>query len=74
MADSRGSEYSNSLFFTVAGAQQNDGFLVNTQTVITSTGSTITPYYRGRLGGNFVYSSGTPPVGATDIVILGYFS
>lgn len=29
--------------------------------------------YRGRLGANYVYSTGTPPGGgATDIVIIGY--
>lgn len=27
--------------------------------------------YRGLIGGNYVYSTGSPPGGATDIVIVG---
>jgi len=34
--------------------------------------STIIPIYRGRVGGEYVYSLGSAPVGATDVVIVGY--
>lgn len=27
--------------------------------------------YRGRIGGNYVYNVGSPPTGATDIIIVG---
>lgn len=27
--------------------------------------------YRGNVGGNYVYSTGSPPGGATDVVIVG---
>lgn len=30
------------------------------------------PIYRGVVGGNYVYNIGKPPVGATDVVIVGY--
>lgn len=30
------------------------------------------PIYRGRLGGEYVYSIGSAPGGASDIVIIGY--
>ena len=34
--------------------------------------STVQYIYRGRLAGNYVYSTGSPPGGgATDIVVIG---
>lgn len=30
------------------------------------------PIYRGLVGGNYVYNLGNPPIGATDVVIVGY--
>lgn len=30
------------------------------------------PIYRGLVGGNYVYNVGNPPLGATDVVIVGY--
>ena len=30
------------------------------------------PIYRGKLGGEYVYSIGSPPGGASDIIIVGY--
>lgn len=30
------------------------------------------PIYRGKLGGEYVYSLGSPPGGASDIIIVGY--
>jgi hypothetical protein len=30
------------------------------------------PIYRGLIGGNYVYNVGNPPIGATDVVIVGY--
>ena len=30
------------------------------------------PIYRGLVGGNYVYNVGSPPLGATDVVIIGY--
>jgi hypothetical protein len=33
---------------------------------------TLQPLYRGFLSGEYVYSLGTAPIGATDIVIIGY--
>jgi hypothetical protein len=30
------------------------------------------PVYRGLIGVTYVFSIGTPPIGATDIVIIGY--
>ncbi|MFA6049666.1 MAG: hypothetical protein WC761_00445 [Candidatus Paceibacterota bacterium] len=38
-----------------------------------ASAATTSAIYRGRLAGNYVYSTGTPPGGgATDIVIIGY--
>lgn len=34
---------------------------------------TFTILYRGQSGGNFVYQTNSPPVGATDIVVVGKF-
>jgi hypothetical protein len=33
--------------------------------------SNIQNIYRGFLAGNYVYNIGSPPVGATDIVVIG---
>lgn len=30
------------------------------------------PIYRGRVGGEYVYAVGSAPVGATDVIIVGY--
>lgn len=30
------------------------------------------PIYRGKLGGEYVYSVGSVPIGASDIIIVGY--
>lgn len=30
------------------------------------------PIYRGKVGGEYVYSVGSPPGGASDIIIVGY--
>lgn len=30
------------------------------------------PIYRGKLGGEYVYSIGSIPIGASDIIIVGY--
>jgi hypothetical protein len=30
------------------------------------------PIYRGRLGSIYVYRTGSPPVGATEVVIVGF--
>lgn len=38
---------------------------------ITITGTNIVPIYRGILGGNFVFNIGSPPAGATNIVVIG---
>lgn len=43
-------------------------------TTITTTGTTTSPIYRGFLGGNYVYQTGSPPGGATDITIVGYIT
>lgn len=38
-----------------------------------STGDyTPIPIYRGRFAGNYVMETGYPPVGASDITIIGY--
>jgi hypothetical protein len=44
--------------------------IVNTVT----TGTTSVPIYRGFLAGNYVYQTGSPPGGATDITIVGYIN
>jgi hypothetical protein len=37
-----------------------------------SSGAGIREYiYRGELSGNYIYSTGSPPVGADNIVIVG---
>jgi len=38
----------------------------------TAAGTTLTPVYRGVLGGEYVFSEGTAPVGATDVTIIAY--
>lgn len=38
---------------------------------VTITGTNIVPIYRGILAGNFVFNVGSPPAGATDIVVIG---
>lgn len=30
------------------------------------------PIYRGKLAGEYVYAVGSAPVGATDVIIVGY--
>jgi len=41
-----------------------------TTTVAGSTASQ--PIFRGFLAGSYVYATGAPPGGATDIVVIGY--
>lgn len=40
--------------------------------VIVIPGGDKVPLYRGVDGGSYVYSAGTPPIGATHIVIVGF--
>jgi len=35
-------------------------------------GTPLQPVYRGFLSGQYVYSVGTPPPGASDVIIVGY--
>lgn len=47
-------------------------FSILASTVVTGSAGLPIPIYRGKLLGEYVYSTGTPPPGATDIVIIGY--
>ncbi len=55
----------------VARMAQGKNFPSNTTTTIVQGGSTTLNVYRGRIGGNYVYNIGTPPLNATDIVVIG---
>lgn len=35
-------------------------------------GAALTPVYRGLVGSNFVYQTGSPPAGATLVTIIGF--
>lgn len=37
-----------------------------------SEGAALTPVYRGLVGSNFVYQTGSPPAGATLVTIIGF--
>jgi hypothetical protein len=73
MADFTGNQlFDLSPYFSTAqvAVQAN---LVNSISIQTTT-SQPTIRYRGRLGGNYVYSDNTPPGGATDVVIFSISS
>lgn len=47
-----------------------DGFEFGPQPEVISTGLNLVKVFRGVIGGNFVFNNGSPPVGATDIVVV----
>lgn len=61
----------------IRGASNNNwftgGFALERplEAFITGSSGEIVYLYRGVIAGNYVYSEGTPPIGATDIVIIG---
>lgn len=70
MADYNG-EYFSAAATVVTGSQAASGVVMNSTTTVSGGGaSSATIFYRGRSGGNYVYSVNTPPVGATDVVII----
>jgi len=72
MADYNGEYFPGTVTFGT-GTQSATGVVVNTTTTTSGGGggtSSATIFYRGRFGGNYVYSVNTPPVGATDVVII----
>jgi hypothetical protein len=72
MADYNG-EYFSAAATVVTGSQAASGVVINSTTTVSGGGggaSSATIFYRGRSGGNYVYSVNTPPVGATDVVII----
>lgn len=46
-------------------------FSLGNVTTTSEGGTTTVLVYRGVSGGQFVFSEGSPPVGATDITIIG---
>ena len=56
------------------GAYGRGNTLANDLNLIGTTGvpDVSQPIYRGKLGGEYIYSLGSPPGGASDIVIIGY--
>lgn len=51
--------------------QQRENWQV-VETARTSTAAAaVQSIFRGVLGGNYVYNTGSPPVGATDVVVIG---
>lgn len=48
---------------------RGDFILNDLSKIIVATGRQY--IYRGLVGGDYVYSTGSPPVGASDIVIVG---
>ena len=73
MADYSGFDIS-SIETNFATPQGSDGFNIASSGVIFGNlgGTIIQPIYRGKLGGEYVYSLGSPPGGASDIIIIGY--
>lgn len=55
----------------------NDGrwgrgdFMINDLKKTVITGTVQEDIYRGNIGGTYVYNIGSPPPGATDIIIVG---
>lgn len=47
-------------------------FVDDQQTITFVTSGGLTPIYRGMVDGSVVYSTGSPPDGAIDVVIVGY--
>lgn len=76
-----GSVYSSSLFLTGSSAIGQFGQagifvdrLGTTDSIVTVVSQTIVTnnyLYRGRIGANYTFQVGSPPAGATDIVIMG---
>jgi hypothetical protein len=33
-------------------------------------GASVTHIFRGKIGGQFVFNTGSPPAGATDVVVV----
>lgn len=56
------------------GAYNRGDVLTNDLNEIGITGipDVSQPIYRGNIGGQYVYSLGSAPVGASDIIIIGY--
>lgn len=76
-----GSSYSASMFLTgtdVFGRSGQSGYFIDrlgtTDSMVTVVSQTIVTnnyLYRGRVGATYVFEVGSPPAGATDIVIMG---
>jgi len=76
-----GSHYSSSIFLTgsdVLGRSGGAGVYIDrlgtTDPIVTVVSQTIVTsnfLYRGRIGANYVFQVGSPPAGATDIVVMG---
>jgi len=45
--------------------------LGNATTAVTGSGVATVLVFRGVSGGSFVFSEGSPPVGATDVTVIG---
>ena len=66
--------HSDSSVALYSGAYRGDVFGLGDAGNIVGTVEPPTPeikVYRGRVGPSYVFSSGSPPGGATDIVIVG---
>jgi len=49
-----------------------ENLLYNDPFFVPSTTTGPQPVYRGFLSGQYVYSVGSPPTGASDVIIVGY--
>lgn len=67
-------ETGNVTYNTGLGAYERGDVLADDLNLIGITGvpDISEPVYRGLVGMTYVFSVGTPPIGATDIVIIGY--
>ncbi len=61
----------NETAIMLGGYGRGDILLGDLNLIQTST-QAEQPIYRGRVGGEYIYNVGSAPVGATDIVIIGY--
>lgn len=62
---------------TIANIPRITGILTSRPGLIVptslNTAVSLTAIYRGVSGSQFVYANGSPPVGATNVVIIGRF-
>jgi hypothetical protein len=71
MTNYTGIDLTKTIVLNYMRPDRTNGFnMLPAPTITVISGSTSQAVYRGWLTGNYVYSTGTPPIGASDIVIV----